>query len=66
MFHDFLKAVRAKAPAPQNVCDAATWSAVVPLSMDSVARGGKLVEFPDFTRGRWKKTSPLPIYGPSF
>ncbi|HOX59523.1 MAG TPA: Gfo/Idh/MocA family oxidoreductase [Candidatus Paceibacterota bacterium] len=63
MFHDFLKAVRRKVPAPQNVYDAATWSAVVGLSMESVAHGGKAVEFPDFTRGKWKTTRPLPIYG---
>jgi len=47
-----------------KVCDAATWSAVVPLSQKSVAHGGKLVEFPDFTRGQWKKTPPLLVYGP--
>ncbi len=63
MFHDFLKAVRNKAPAPQDVYDAATWSAVVGLSVESVARGGKLVDFPDFTRGKWKTTPPLPLYG---
>ncbi len=63
MFHDFLKAVRHKAPAPQNVYDAATWSAVVGLSIESVAHGGKRVAFPDFTRGAWKKTPPLPVYG---
>jgi predicted dehydrogenase len=63
MFHDFLKAVRRKAPAPQNVYDAATWSAVVALSIDSVAHHGKQVAFPDFTRGKWKTNPPLPIYG---
>jgi predicted dehydrogenase len=63
MFHDFLKAVRSKAPAPQNVYDAATWSAVVGLSIQSVAHGGKPVEFPDFTHGKWKQNAPLPIYG---
>jgi hypothetical protein len=63
MFHDFLKAVRNKAPAPQTVCDAATWSAIVPLSIESVAHHGKPVEFPDFTGGNWKKTPPLPVYG---
>jgi len=63
MFHDFLKAVRNKVPAPQDVYDAATWSAVFGLSIESVAHGGRLVEFPDFTRGRWEKTPPLPIYG---
>ena len=63
MFHDFLKAVRNKAPAPQTVYDAATWSAIVPLSIESVAHHGKPVEFPDFTQGKWKKTMPLPVYG---
>jgi predicted dehydrogenase len=63
MFHDFLKSVRSKTPAPQNVYDAATWSAVVGLSNESVARGGKPVEFPDFTRSKWKRNPPLPIYG---
>jgi hypothetical protein len=63
MFHDFLKSVRQKAPAPQNVYDAATWSAVVPLSIESVAHHSKPVEFPDFTRGKWKKNPPIPVYG---
>jgi predicted dehydrogenase len=63
MFHDFLKAVRNKAPAPQTVADAATWSAIVPLSMDSVAQHGKPIAFPDFTGGKWKQTPPLPVYG---
>jgi predicted dehydrogenase len=63
MFHDFLKAVRSKAPAPQNVYDAATWSAVVGLSIESVKHGGKTVAFPDFTRGQWKTNPPLPLYG---
>lgn len=63
MFHDFLKAVRSKTPAPQNVCDAATWSAVVPLSNESVAHHGKLIAFPDFTRGKWKTNPPLAVYG---
>ena len=63
MFHDFLKAVRTKAPAPQTVTDAATWSAIVPLSIASVAHGSKPVAFPDFTNGHWKKTPPLPVYG---
>jgi hypothetical protein len=63
MFHDFLKAVRNKAPAPQTVADAATWSAIVPLSIESVAHGSKLVALPDFTGGKWKHTPPLPVYG---
>jgi len=63
MFHDFLKSVRAKTAAPQDVYDAATWSAVFPLSIQSVAKGGQPVEFPDFTANRWKTNPPLPVYG---
>ncbi len=63
MFHDYLKAVQNKTSAPQDVYDAAVWSAVYPLSIESVAKGGQPVEFPDFTSGQWKNRPPLPIYG---
>ncbi len=61
MFYDFLHAVSQRTAAPQDVYDAAVWSAIVPLSCASVAKGGKLVKFPDFTRGRWQKRAPLAI-----
>lgn len=48
-------------PLDQNCYDAATWSAVAPLSEASVARRSEPVDFPDFTRGRWKTTEPLGI-----
>lgn len=63
MLHDFIRAVRARGPLPQDVYDAATWSAVFPLSIVSVAAGGQPVEFPDFTQGKWKTTPPLGISG---
>ena len=44
-----------------NVYDAAALSAVVELSVQSAARKAAPVDFPDFTRGRWKTTPPLPI-----
>ena len=37
-----------------DVYDAAAWSAPGPLSDLSVAAGNAPVDFPDFTRGRWK------------
>jgi predicted dehydrogenase len=61
--YEFVKAVRNQTPPPQDVYDAATWSAVVPLSKASVAQQGQRVEFPDFTRGKWKTSPPLSIYG---
>ncbi|MCC7499977.1 MAG: hypothetical protein IT160_20525 [Bryobacterales bacterium] len=43
------------------VTDAATWSAIVPLSGRSVAARSSPVDFPDFTRGRWKTTPPVKL-----
>jgi hypothetical protein len=34
---------------------------VTPLSGKSVREDGKPQTFPDFTRGKWKKTNPLEI-----
>lgn len=49
---DFVRAVVGGTPPPIDVYDAATWSSVFPLSAESVRRGGKPVELPDFRRGR--------------
>ncbi len=61
--YEFVKVVRNKAQPPQDVYDAAAWSAIVPLSRESVAKGSQLLAFPDFTRGKWKTNPPLSIYG---
>jgi hypothetical protein len=45
-------------PLDQDVYDAAAWSVVSPLSEASVKNRGKSVDFPDFTRGEWKKRDP--------
>jgi predicted dehydrogenase len=58
MLYDFYDAVRNKKPVPLDAYDAAAWSAVSALSEMSVARGGSLVDFPDFTRGKWIKRHP--------
>jgi predicted dehydrogenase len=58
MLYDFFDAVRNKKPVPLDAYDAAAWSAVSALSEMSVARGGSLVDFPDFTRGKWIKRKP--------
>lgn len=48
-------------PLDQDVYDAAAWSVISPLSEWSVAHRGQSVDFPDFTRGKWKTTPPLGI-----
>lgn len=50
----FIEAVKRKTNTPQDVYDAVAWSAITPLSETSIRSGGKTVEFPDFTSGRWK------------
>ena len=46
-------------PLDQNVYDAASWSSIVPLSVQSVEKRSKTVDIPDFTRGNWKQNSPV-------
>lgn len=57
----FVEAVRQKTPPPIDVYDSVTWSAIVPLSMASVAAKSAPVDFPDFTRGKWKTAKPVEI-----
>ncbi len=54
---EFFETVRSGRPSPIDACDAAAWSAIIPLSARSIAAGGAPQEFPDFTRGRWEKQS---------
>lgn len=56
-----VQCLREGLPLDQDVYDAATWSAVAPLSELSVARGGSPVDVPDFTRGGWRSFAPLGI-----
>jgi len=44
-----------------DVYDAAAWSAVTALSEKSIAQKSRTIDFPDFTKGRWKKRPALPI-----
>lgn len=48
-------------PLDQDVYDAAAWSAVFPLSIESVANNSRSIDIPDFTRGAWKANKPLGI-----
>jgi predicted dehydrogenase len=56
-----VKCLREGQPTDFNVYDAAAISAVVGLSVQSVGRKSAPVDFPDFSRGRWKTQPPLPI-----
>ncbi len=56
-----IKCLREGVPTDMNVYDAAALSAVVELSVRSNRRRAASLDFPDFTRGRWKSTPPLDI-----
>jgi hypothetical protein len=58
-----IECLRNGEPTDMNVYDAAALSAVCELSEISVASGSAPVEFPDFTRGRWKDWPEWPIVG---
>ncbi|GAB3640019.1 Gfo/Idh/MocA family protein [Spirosoma arcticum] len=55
----FIEAVKAKGPVPIDVYDAAAWSAISPLSEQSIAGNSKAIDIPDFTRGKWKTNKPI-------
>jgi hypothetical protein len=54
-----IKNLSAGKPHEIDVYDAAAWSVIVPLSEESVANRSKPVDFPDFTRGKWKMRPPI-------
>ncbi|MCA9740217.1 MAG: Gfo/Idh/MocA family oxidoreductase [Deferribacteres bacterium] len=58
-----IKCLREGLPLDMNVYDAAALSAVSELSERSVANGSQPMEFPDFTRGKWKTYPKLEIAG---
>lgn len=50
LFSDFFDALRKGRPMPIDVYDAAVWTAVSPLSAQSLKSGGMPVSFPDFSK----------------
>jgi hypothetical protein len=53
--------LRAGLPTDQNVYDGAAWSVICELTERSVATRSTAMTVPDFTRGKWRSTPPLPI-----
>ena len=57
--HAFIESVKRKLPTPMDVYDAAAWSAITPLSEQSISLGNETVDFPDFTSGQWMYRKPV-------
>jgi hypothetical protein len=57
--HAFVESIKHQAPTPIDVYDAATWSAISPLSEKSIEMENTTLDFPDFTRGLWGERKPV-------
>ncbi|MES2003454.1 MAG: Gfo/Idh/MocA family oxidoreductase [Bacteroidota bacterium] len=66
VIHAFVESVKRKTPTPLDVYDAATWSAITPLSEKSIELGNQTVEFPDFTSGQWMYRKPVFALGEEY
>ncbi len=59
VFRAFIESVKNGTNTPIDAYDAAAWLAIGPLSEMSIKQGGALVEFPDFTNGKWENREPV-------
>jgi predicted dehydrogenase len=59
VIHSFIESIKRKTATPLDVYDAAAWSAITPLSEQSIELGHETVEFPDFTGGQWMYRKPV-------
>ena len=55
----FVEPLKRGLKPPLDVYDAASMSVISPLSEKSIKLGSAPVNFPDFTRGKWKKNKPI-------
>ena len=55
----FIESIKRKINPPIDVYDAVSMSVICPLSEKSIKKGSQPVQFPDFTRGKWKTNQPI-------
>jgi hypothetical protein len=61
VMYRFVKNLQEGKPPDIDVYDAAAWSVISPLTEVSVANKSRPMDFPDFTRGKWKKRPPIDV-----
>ena len=61
MLKHFFETVKRGEEMPIDVYDACSWMCVTALSEQSIAGGSVPVEFPDFTRGKFKDRKPVDV-----
>jgi predicted dehydrogenase len=66
VIHSFIESIKRNIPTPMDVYDAAAWSAITPLSEQSIELGNETIEFPDFSGGKWMYRKPVFALGDEF
>lgn len=66
VIHSFIESIKRKTSTPMDVYDAAAWSAITPLSEQSIELGNETIEFPDFTGGQWMYRKPVFAFGDEY
>lgn len=59
VIHSFIESIKNRKVPQMDVYDAAAWSAITPLSEQSIELGNETVQFPDFTSGQWMYRKPV-------
>ena len=66
VINTFIECIKRNAEFPMDVYDLATWYAITPLSEESIAKGGQVVDIPDFTKGKYKTRKPIFGFGDEY
>ncbi len=61
MAWSLINSLRNGLPVDMDCYDAALWSCITPLSIESIANRSTSVDVPDFTRGNWKTNKPVAL-----
>ena len=64
--HAFVESIKQGLQTPLDAYDAAVWSAISPLSEQSIAMGSASVNFPDFSRGKWMHKKDIFAYSDNY
>ncbi len=58
MLSQFIQAIREKKPLPLSLYDGVLMASIGPLSEMSITQNSKVINVPDFTRGKWQSNKP--------
>ncbi|MGC4130398.1 MAG: Gfo/Idh/MocA family oxidoreductase [Bergeyella sp.] len=66
LINTFIECIKRNAEFPMDVYDLATWYSITPLSEKSIAKNGKVMQIPDFTKGKWENRKAVFGFGEEY